>query len=286
MTTYAEIKTAFESLGLNDAPVIAHASYKSFGDVEGGVPMVVQAFVDSFAAVIMPTHTYKTMIVPLAGPENNALDYGAPDPFNPNPEFFTPHMPADVLMGILPETLRQRPGAKRSSHPILSFAGFRADDMLATQTLNEPLAPIQALAEQNGWVVLAGVDHTVNTSMHLAEKLAGRRQFIRWALVRDVLTRPALLKIARRNFASTVVDERIVACPGFPGCSAGFQAIARDVQPFTKRAQAGNSAIQAVPLAALFHAVISKINQDPKALLCFDPTCARCNTVRMSLEKV
>jgi aminoglycoside 3-N-acetyltransferase len=284
MTTYAEIKTAFDSFGLSDVPVIAHTSLRSFGEVEGGAPMVVQAFIDSFAAVIMPTHTYKTMIVPRSGPENNAMDYGAPDPFNPNPEFFTPFMPADVLMGAIPEALRQRSGAKRSSHPILSFAGFNADEMLAAQTLKDPLAPIQALAEQNGWVVLAGVDHTVNTSIHLAEKLAGRRQFTRWALVRNTLIKPApLLKIARRSFAATSVNERIMECPSFPGCSAGFQAIARDMQPFTRRVQAGNSAVQAVPLAALFHAVISRINQDPKALLCFDPTCARCNTVRMAL---
>ena len=283
MTTYAEIKTAFDSLGLNDVPVIAHTSLRSFDEVDGGAPMVVQAFIDSFAAVIMPSHTYKTMLVPRSGPENNAMDYGAPDPFNTNPEFFTHFMPADVLMGAIPEALRQRPGAKRSSHPILSFAGFNADEMLAAQTLKDPLAPIQALADQNGWVVLAGVDHTVNTSMHLAEKLAGRRQFIRWALVRNALTRPAPLKVAGRSYASTAVNERIVECPGFPGCSAGFQAIARDLQSSTRRVTAGKSAIQAVPLAALFHAVISKINQDPKALLCFDPSCARCNTVRMAL---
>jgi aminoglycoside 3-N-acetyltransferase len=283
MTTYTELKTALDSLGLNDVPVIAHASLRSFGEVEGGAPMVVQVFVDSFGGVVMPAHTYKTMIVPHAGPENNALEYGAPEPFNTNPEFFTSHMPADVLMGAIPEALRQWPGAKRSSHPILSFAGINVDAVLTTQTLKEPLAPIRALAEENGWVVLAGVDHTVNTSMHLAEKLAGRRQFIRWALVRDMLIRPAPLKLAGRNFASTSVNERVVECSGFPGCSAGFQAIARDVQPFTKRVTAGNSAIQAVPLAALFHAVISKINQDSKALLCFDPACARCNTVRMTL---
>jgi aminoglycoside 3-N-acetyltransferase len=283
MTTYTELKTALDSLGLRDAPVIAHASLRSFGEVEGGAPMVVQAFVDSFGAVVMPTHTYKAMIVPQAGPDNNAMDYGKPDPFNAEPEFFTPHMPADILMGAIPEALRQRPGAKRSRHPILSFAGFNADAILTTQTIKEPLAPIQALAEENGWVVLAGVDHTVNTSMHLAEKLAGRRQFIRWALVRDMLTRPVPLKLAGRNFASTSVNERVIECPGFPGCSAGFQAISKDIQPFTKRVTAGNSAIQAVPLAALFHAVISKINQDSKALLCFDPNCARCNTVRMAL---
>ena len=98
-------------------------------------------------------------------------------------------------MGILPETLRNHPSATRTAHPILSFAGINADFTLFTQTLYEPLAPIGALAELDGWVVLINVDHTVNTSIHYAEKLAGRRQFVRWALVGD----------------------RVVECPNFPG---------------------------------------------------------------------
>ena len=50
-------------------------------------------------------------------------------------------------MGKIPELLRQRPEAKRSTHPILSFAGIRADKSLATQTLEEPFAPIRKFAE-------------------------------------------------------------------------------------------------------------------------------------------
>ena len=114
-------------------------------------------------------------------------------------EFFTPRMPADPLMGIIPETLRKHPRAKRSSHPIQSFAGINAGKILAAQTMANPLSPLGALEERFGWVVLLGVDHTVNTSIHSAEKLAGRKQFVRWALT----------------------PKGVVECPGFPGVRRG-----------------------------------------------------------------
>jgi aminoglycoside 3-N-acetyltransferase len=64
----------------------------------------------------------------------------------------------------------------------LSFSGINAGATLFTQTIYEPLDP-SGLAQQDGWVVLINVDHTSNTSIHYAEKLAGRKQFTRWALM-------------------------------------------------------------------------------------------------------
>ena len=132
--------------------------------------------------MLVPTFTYKTMVTPLTGPENNAITYGSGESQNRMAEFFTPRMPADPLMGIIPETFRKHPRARRSSHPIQSFAGMNAGKFLEAQRLDDPLGPLGALEKQDGWVVLLGVDHTVNTSIHYAEKLAGRRQFVRWAL--------------------------------------------------------------------------------------------------------
>ena len=77
-------------------------------------------------------------------------------------------MPADTLMGVVPETLRRWPEARRSMHPILSFTGIRAEKILGTQTIEDPFAPIRALVELDGWVLLLGVDHTTNTSIHFA----------------------------------------------------------------------------------------------------------------------
>jgi aminoglycoside 3-N-acetyltransferase len=250
-------------LGLRDlhlagAPVIVHSSLKSFGQVEGGPGTVVNALVAAFETVIVPTFTYKTMIIPLTGPENNGIAYGSLQDQNQLAEFFTPRMPADPLMGIIPEMFRKHPRAKRSNHPIQSFAGINAEKVLAAQTMTNHLAPLGLLEQADGWVVLIGVDHTVNTSIHYAEKLAGRRQFIRWALT----------------------PKGVMECPGFPGCSAGFQAIAPEMEKFTRHVQIGGALVQAVPLMMLFKVVVGRIKKDPLALLCQQEDCERCGKIR------
>src|SRR5215207_233639 len=258
MSEYAEVLSAFRALDLHDKPVIAHASLKPFGYVEGGADAVLDAVLASFASVIMPTHTYKTKIIPDVGPPNNGIVYGSGQDQYKMAEPFYPDMRADPMIGILPETLRNHPSAIRTSHPILSFAGINADFTLFTQTLYEPLAPIGALAEQDGWVILINVDHTVNTSIHYAEKLAGRKQFIRWALG----------------------DNRAVECPNYPGASMGFQAIEEHIKFDTRRVEIGEALLQAVPLKRLFAVVQELLKKDPLALLCERSDCERCNAVR------
>jgi aminoglycoside 3-N-acetyltransferase len=260
MPSYAEILSAFQALSLQDKPVIVHASLKPFGFIEGGAEAVLDAMLASFHSVIMPTFTYKTEIIPDVGPPNNGITYGSGNDKNKLAEPFHQDMHADSLMGILPETLRNHPSATRTAHPILSFAGINADLILFSQTLYEPLAPIGALAEQDGWVVLINVDHTANTSIHYAEKLAGRKQFIRWALVGD----------------------RVVESPNYPGDSGGFQAIEPYMTLDTRRANIGDAFVQAVPLQRLSDVVQELIKKDPLALLCARTDCERCNAVRIT----
>ncbi len=261
MLDYNQLKASFEALGLHDKPVIAHTSLKPFGFIEGGAQTVLSAMLTSFASIIMPAFTYKTEIIPDVGPPNNGITYGSGRDTNQMARPFVPDMHVDPMMGILPEALRNYPSAIRTAHPILSFTGVHADPILLTQTLYEPLAPIRALAEQDGWVVLINVDHTSNTSIHYAEKLAGRKQFIRWALVGD----------------------RVMECPGYPGDSMGFQAIEPHLAFETRRVQAGEGFIQAVPLQRLLIVVQELIKKNPRALLCERMDCERCNAVRTTL---
>jgi len=258
MIGLSDLRNGFSQLGLKKSQVIAHASLKAFGHVEGGAEVMLVALLDSVRGVIMPTFTYKTMLNPEVGPPRNGITYGGETNLNKLAEAYHPDMPADKMMGTLPETLRKHPRAKRSMHPIQSFAGIHADAILNAQTIFNPLAPIGALADQDGWVLLLGVDHRVNTSIHYAEKLAGRMQFIRWALLSD----------------------RVVECPGFPGDSEGFDAIAPAVEKHTRRVQIGNALAQAVHLRSLIRAVIDELNENPFALLCTRQDCERCNAVR------
>lgn len=260
--SYRELVQGLQRLGVPAGkPVIAHASLKAFGEVRGGAETLLGALLSVFPHLMMPTHTYQTMLIPEEGPPNNAMQYGSGRDHNAMAVFFTPDLPADPLMGILPEVLRKHPQAKRSGHPVLSFAGVGVEEALAAQTLAEPLAPIRHLNEQEGWVLLLGVDHTVNTSFHYAEKLAGRRQFVRWALT------PA----------------GVVECPGFPGCSLGFEKAAPLLQAVTRETFIGEGRIRALPLAEMTGLLVGALQDDPLAFLCDDPACERCTATRWAV---
>ncbi len=258
-----DLLLGLRELHLGNAPVIIHSSLKSFGEVEGGAETVVNALLGVFQSLLVPTFTYKTMLTPLTGPEHNAITYGSREDQNHMAEFYTPRMPADPLMGTIPETLRIHQGAERSIHPIQSFAGINASNLLKAQTMAEPLGPLDALEKEGGWVVLVGVNHTVNTSIHYAEKLAGRMQFLRWALT----------------------PKGVVECPGFPGDSAGFQAIAPEMEKFTRKVQIGAANVQALPLVMLFKVVVARIKKDPLALLCQQADCERCGEIRNQISR-
>jgi aminoglycoside 3-N-acetyltransferase len=262
MTSFTDLRMALLKLGLSHTPVIAHASLSAFGDVVGGAETLLRATLDSVWALVMPTFTYQTMIVPADGPPHNGMLYRGDSEVDAHIEPFTPEMPADRLMGGVSEALRLHSRARRSSHPILSFAGVNAAAFLAAQSMTEPLGVIAALAQADGWILLLGTGHTVNTSIHYAERLAGRRQFVRWALLQD----------------------RICECPGFPGDSAGFGVLAQDLATVTRQVTVGSALIQAMPVRAVLSAVKARLEADPFALLCDVAGCLRCDAIRESVR--
>jgi aminoglycoside 3-N-acetyltransferase len=260
---FRQLMRAFQSLRIEaGSPVLVHCAMSSFGQVQGGAQTVVGALLHVFKSVVVPTFTYNTMVVPEVGPPDNAIQYGAFTDRNMMAEFFHQDLPADRLMGAVAETLRKHTQAARSGHPVLSFAGVNADQYLEKQILAEPLAPIAAMYDDSGYVLLIGVDHTVNTSIHLGERLANRKSYIRWALLPDMA----------------------VACPNFPFCSDGFDDIRPLIEPFTRKAQVGNAVIQAIPMPELVDSTRQLIQADPTALLCERTDCLSCNTIRRDIQ--
>ncbi len=262
MISFRDIASGLRKLELDPRNLaIAHNSLSSFGEVRGGEETVIGALLATVHGLMMPTFTYKTMITPEAGPEDNGIIYGSGKDANRMAEFFRSDMPADPSMGVVAESLRRLPSARRSSHPILSFAGVNVEEALQAQTLEDPLAPIGILMEKDAWVLLLGVDHTANTSIHYAEKLARRKQFTRWALT----------------------PKGVRECPGWPGCSDGFDAAAPVLDRITRKVQVGGSLIQALPLRPMVETVSGLIHADPLALLCARLDCERCNAIRAAV---
>jgi aminoglycoside 3-N-acetyltransferase len=259
--TFRDLQKGLRDLGLTrESRVIAHASLSAFGQVRGGAETVVGALTSLCRLVVMPTFTYQCMVWPLVGPPDNAAAYTDHDEANANADIFRPDLPAHADMGLIAETLRRVKGALRSAHPLLSFAavGQGAEEAMSAQSLAEPLGPIGHLAELEGDVLLLGVDHVVNTSIHYAEYRAGRKQFIRWALT---------LRGA-------------VECVAWPGDSSGFNAIAPRAAPFARSTRIGAAFVQRLPLRDLLRVAEEMIRADPLALLCDHPACERCAAVR------
>jgi len=244
MVDYIELKNLFQDLNIPaETPVIAHASLKPFGYIQDGADAILRALTGTFHTIVMPAFTYYSMVTPPNGPPNNGMIYGKPDIPNEMSTTFTPSLRADPMMGILSEALRNHREAKRSSHPILSFAGIHADEILNTQLRDDPLAPIGALMERDGWVILINENHASNTSIHYAEKLAGRKQFTRWALVGD----------------------RTVECHNYPGDSSGFGAIASHLKEDTVRVELDKAFVEAMPIKRVIDVAVGLIKNDPLA---------------------
>src|SRR5690242_19304069 len=96
-----DLRAALFGLKLSQTPVIAHASLKAFGDVNGGADSIMRAVLDSVGALVMPAFTYQTMITPEVGPPNNGLQYGGEHDLNRMAVPFTRQMPADKQMGMV-----------------------------------------------------------------------------------------------------------------------------------------------------------------------------------------
>ncbi len=263
MLSYRDLMMGFNQLEIDQTkPIILHASLSSFGEVRGGAETLLGAILATFPFVLAPTFSYKSMVIPETGPDNNGLEYGSGRNQNKMAEFFSLEKPADHLMGIVAEKIRSHSKSERSTHPILSFAGFQLADAIQSQTLEEPLAPIQWLLDQDGSVLLLGVNHTVNTSIHLAEQKAGRKTFIRWALT----------------------PRAILECPGFPGCSEGFNQAAIHLAEITSAVKIGAADVMAIPIREMTEILIAVLQADPLALLCEKENCLRCQSVRDHLN--
>ncbi|MEW9107439.1 aminoglycoside N(3)-acetyltransferase [Paenibacillus sp.] len=166
-----------EALGVQPGMnLLLHSSMKSLGGwVAGGASAVILALEERLGeqgTLVMPTHT-----VDLSDPSTWRYPPVQESWWEPIRE----HMPAFdsaftpcLEMGLIPELFRKQGGVVRSCHPQVSFAawGSNQERIIANHSLNYSLgeqSPLARLYELNGCVMLLGVGHRNNTSIHLAE---------------------------------------------------------------------------------------------------------------------
>jgi aminoglycoside 3-N-acetyltransferase len=261
MIRQRDVELALRSLGLNEGShVLVHSSYKSLGGVEGGPSTVVRALVSSLATVMMPAFTSdRTFVWDARGAvEGNAYLRG-PSAGASDPEPFTYDTPANKTMGVISETFRTTYPVRRSLHPSASFIAYGelADELTGSGTEEDGVEPIRRLMEAGGDVLLLGVTHTNSTAIHLAEQLAGRKLFVRYALTPDGV------RAARGG-----------------GCGQGFDALQPHVKHLERRAGLGDAVLRCYTLAPYVDTARALIARDPFALLCDGEGCPRCQAHR------
>ena len=263
MISYRDISTGMQDLGLDrSTPILAHISLANLGEVKGGLSTVMGALLATVDNVMMPTFTFSTMVIPESGPDNNLMIYGSGRETNLKAEVFSHSLPSDAPDSEAPEALRSYPGVFRSNHPVFSFTGLGLDVVLVNHPADDLYLPIAELRKLDGWVLLMGADPSANFSVHYAEKLAGRKQFTRWALSAD----------------------GIQEIPHYPGCSAGFHKLNFYLQEELHTVRVADTFWHAIKLDTLLKVAVALINEDAFALLCNTINCPRCNLVRESIK--
>jgi aminoglycoside 3-N-acetyltransferase len=155
--------------------VLVHSSLSAIGWVAGGAHAVVLALEEALGpggTLVMPSHS--------SGLTDPASWVNPPVPaswFETIREEMPPFDPAVTPtrgMGAVVDCFRSQPGVLRSNQPRDSFCarGPHAETILAGHSLAFGLgesSPLARLYDLDGLVLLLGVGHESNTSLHLAE---------------------------------------------------------------------------------------------------------------------
>jgi len=156
--------------------LVLHSSLKAVGWVAGGPVAVLLAFQDVLTeggTLIVPTHT--SNLTDPAGWQSPPVPTEWVPIIQESVPAFDPARTPTRDMGIIPETLRSWPGAKRSAHPHVSFAawGRHADDITRDHQLEWSMgegSPLHRAYGLNAKTMLLGTRKC--TSLHLAEALS------------------------------------------------------------------------------------------------------------------
>jgi aminoglycoside 3-N-acetyltransferase len=253
------IAADLRSLGLGTGDrVVVHSSLRAVGPVEGGADAIVDALLDVLGPeglLMVPAFTYATKR------------------FDPAVE--------PGRTGALAEAVRLRPGAVRSLHPTHSVAALGAgarelcaghEDLAATDVDS----PLDRLARAGGYVLLLGVGHIADTTVHVGEFRAS-------APYLDIPFSPAWPRVHEIVSGG---ETRTVEYDRFPGCSRAFGVVERGLRERSviRDGRVGRAESQLVPGEALIEETVALLDCDAYALLCSDARCHRCARVRERLS--
>lgn len=177
--TIETLKKDFFGIGLREGmTILLHSSLSSIGWVCGGAPAVILALEDVLGengTLVMPAHSGD-----LSDPGNWG-NPAVPEAWWETIRHTMPPFDCDMTptrgVGVIPEVFRKQKGVLRSFHPQVSFTarGKNAKFITSGHCLEFGCgegSPLKKIYDLDGQILLLGVDHSSNTSIHLAEAMA------------------------------------------------------------------------------------------------------------------
>jgi aminoglycoside 3-N-acetyltransferase len=278
MHTEDSLTADLHRLGVPEGGVlVVHSGYRALGRIEGGPDTVARALeraVGAAGTILAPTFTTNlidpaTWPVPPPPEERARLMQAMPT--------FHAARSAPHKMGAVAQAIWKLPGAIRSEHPVTSWTavGPRARELTADHPREDPEGingPVGRAYRADALILLLGVDHDANTTIHLAESL---------------LDMPHLYALPDRYPEDAPGGERRWRpITKTTKCSDAFVAL----EPHLERAGAihrgrvGDAPAQLVRSRDVVRVAADLLSRDPTALLCSDPECVHCPTSRRLLE--
>jgi aminoglycoside N3'-acetyltransferase len=254
LVTRGELVTQLRSLGIGPGDVLlVHSSFRAVRPVEEGPAGLIAALLEAVGAE-------GTLVMPSWTGDDDAVFDPATTPASPD-------------LGVVPDTFWRLEGVQRSTHPFaFAAAGPHAESILRDPLPlppHIPASPVGRVHELDGRILLLGVDHEVNTTLHLAELLAEVPYRVRKSITVRENGMPRRIDYGendhctrRFSLLDTWLEARGLQATGRVGRAAGRLVRARDV----------------VTLA------LERLERDPLVFLHPRGTCADCDEAHRSLD--
>ena len=243
------LKTDLSSLGIVPGmTLIVHSALSALGWVSGGVQTLITALMDvirPYGTIVMPAHSGN--LSDPSGWHNPPVPESWWDTIRETMPAFDPEITPSFGIGRVAELFRSLPDVVRSNHPQVSFAGWGENSIEITTNheleygLGET-SPLARLYNRAGWVLLLGIGHEANSSLHLAEvraQYAGKKNVRcgspvnldghrRWKQYDDIDYKSDDFEILGRDFVRDNKDNVRVGTVGYAKCQLFSQPLCVD----------------------------------------------------------
>lgn len=182
---------------------------------------------------------------------------------------FDPPTTTCSSMGIVAETFRTLPGVMRSNSPhAFAARGPKAALITAFHPVDVPHgpdSPVGRVLELDGQVLLLGVNHDANTTVHLAEAIAE----VPYGIDKSALTRVGDV-VVRTEY--TEADH----------CCRGFVQVERwlEQRGLQRHGMVGRADGRLMRSRDVVDVVVKELEADPMRFLCASGSCDECDLAR------